>query len=299
MTAFVKTGGSFRIGVINPASGQVDSFTPPQPNTLLLSGVQSLFTGLNEYLPIQIGKSSIGTIQTEHTGVVEPIALEINNIETQSIPRISQMPFDPTRILIVTGKTKFRVEVLEKATLNEVAISNFCRAVVSTPIELEAGNEIEIEYEFSIYLSFNTRDSVGFNGLFKDPVTDEISNFQARTAAVVLDPTEPYPWYELLSSFNQAFTIDTVDNILESESPRIPVDQLDTTLRDISQDTWITINGPSLPTRTIGSLYFGNPHFGMVTTFYQLESASIQPLPIPETHRLSLLFSIDWSNQEL
>lgn len=292
MTTFVKTGGSFRVGVINPDTGFVDSFTEPQLNDILSVGKPAMFTGLPSYLPIQLGSSDAVTDVLTQTGAVSPLLVEINSIETDAIPTTGLMPFDGTSILLIRGKTNFQLEMLEGGELNEVAIENFCRARLSTPILVDIGSTIAIEYNFTLYLQFPTMASPTFNGVFKDPVTDEVQTFEARTRSEILDPTAQYRWYELLSGFNKAFVTPDIASL--SEPIRVLPDALTVTNTADAQDVWVTLAGTSLPDNKIGSVYFGNPHFGLVLNFHHVESDSIQPLPISTTHQLSLLLSIDW-----
>lgn len=295
MTAFVKTGGSFRLGVINPETGYVDSFSDPKENAILSVGGEKLYSGLPSYLPIQLGTSAIPTDQVSHTGVVEPIAIEINSIETSDTPQFAEMPFDPEPIIVFTGKTLFRVELLESADVREIAIENFCRAVWDEPLRFEEGSEVVIEYVFSLYLTYNRVASPVFNGIFLDPETQEPITLRAETEFVLLDPTAPYPWTQLMSGWTKAFTLPNAALAEEADAPRRAPDLFDQQVVNIQQETWLTINGTELPEQQVDYVYLGNDHFGIALRFVDDSNRAYRPLPIPPQKRLSLLLTIDWS----
>lgn len=294
MTTFVKTGGSFRVGVVNPSTGFVDSFTEPQLNDILNVGKASLFTGLPSYLPIQLGSSDVATDKLTHIGVVTPILAEINSMVTETIPTTGEMPFDGTSILWIRGKTTFELEILEVGTLNEIAIENFCRARLTTPIQVDIGSTIKVEYTFTLYLQFPTSAAPPFNGEFKDSITGDIQTFESRTRLEILNPTAEYRWYELLSTFNTVFSTSSVVTLSEPETIRTPADNLEAIPTAGGQDLWVTLHGASLPDNKIGSVYYGNSHFGLVLNFHHIESDSYQPIAVSALQQLSLLLAIDW-----
>lgn len=306
LNSSVKMGGRFSVRVIDPLTEtETAHLVGEGENQILNTANQVLFTGFTGPKPLTIGTSTTPT-DVAQTTVLAPLTA---TVLSESVLPNSTVTFsrnvNNVEEIHATGHSVFRVQVLEDGVVNEIAIDNFCRALITDTesglpgLPASVDSILEITYEFTLIYQVTRNNPLILEGTAN--TTDSIDHFTDNSmlfigVPVILAPEGIYRWDSLLSADN---IFQAAENIYATEGQYDSTVAVaaDSVVQDIVTDTitrTAVFNTPGETLPAIRSFYFGNSSFGV--NYILVESATNNPigLVLDPTDKLSITTTIEW-----
>lgn len=300
----IKMGGRFTLGEVNPLSGERISQTPWLDNQLLNTADTYLYTGFADG-PLGFAVGSDDTpVDPTQTNVIGTLGFTVVSETTTPDCEVTFIrAVDNVEEIHVKGQTVFRVEMTEEGVINEVAIQNFCRALVEDQtsglagLPVTVGMVLDVTYEFTLIYRVTRQNPLLLEGTAT--TTDGVDHFTDSTLAFVGSPVNliqpsSFPWTYLLGG-DTVFMI--AENIHNVENEFDPTNALvaDTTVIGTVERSGTFVD-PAVVLPTIRSFYFGNQAFGISYVLVETTTNNSIGLVLESGDQLAFTTTFQWLN---
>lgn len=290
MSAFVRTGGTFRVGLRDPNDGTIEPIE--FDNTILKSATALMDVGLDSNLPIQIGSSDEPTVSTT-TGVYEPIEMRVTECTHTPAYRSKFEENDERSISQITGSTYFRMEIIGDGIVKEIAIDQFCRAILPIPVYVGEGMILEVWYTFDLYLTIPRIHSPEYSGEFWDVNAEEVAPIQTTATGYLLYTAEEnYQWFHLFAGFEEGKAVFSYEYEVEMEHSPAAIVRKTKAGQRISY--WVVFPHSQMIDTKVGAVLYGNHMFGIQIAFTNTNTMQPARIEIPANKQLRIDFDIVW-----
>lgn len=301
----IKMGGRFTLGEIDPLSGERISQTPWLDNQVLNAAETYLYAGFPDG-PMGFGVGSDDTpVDPTQTNIISG-TIDFNVVSETTAPDCEVTivrAVDNVEEIHVKGQTVFRVEMLSDGIINEVAIQNFCRALVVDQtsglagLPVATGMILDVTYEFTLIYRVTRQNPLILEGTAT--TTDGVDHFVDGTLAFVGSPVKlaqptTYPWTKLLGGdhvFMIAENIHSVENEFDATNALVADEVRNETL--VRTGTFVD---PAVVLPTIRSFYFGNQAFGVNYVLVETTTNNSIGLVLESGDQLAFTTTFQWHN---
>lgn len=301
----IKMGGRFTLGEIDPLSGERISQTPWLDNQVLNAAETYLYAGFPDG-PMGFGVGSDDTpVDPAQTNIISG-TIDFNVVSETTAPDCEVTivrAVDNVEEIHVKGQTVFRVEMLSDGIINEVAIQNFCRALVVDQtsglagLPVTSGMVLDVTYEFTLIYRVTRQNPLLLEGTAV--TTDGVDHFTNSTLAFVGSPVNliqptSFPWTKLLGG-DTVFMI--AENIHNVENEFDPTNALvaDTTVIGTVERSGTFVE-PAVVLPAIRSFYFGNQAFGINYVLVETTTNNSIGLVLESGDQLAFTTTFQWHN---
>lgn len=300
----IKMGGRFSLGEVNPLSGERISQTPWLDNQMVNAAEDYLYTGFPVGGKVFAVGSSTTPVDSTQTNVITPLNMELVSETvapdcTVNIVRAT----DNVEEIHVKGSSVFRIKMLEDGTINELAIENFCRALVIDETSGLSGLPVitnmflDITYEFTMIYRVTRQNPLTLEGTAI--TTDGVDHFTDSTLAFVASPVRmlnptTHQWDKLLSD-DVVFQITEEIHPVENEFDSLNALMADTVSSGTVERTGTFVD-PATLLPTIRSFYFGNQSYGVKYVLVETANNNSIGLVLESGDQLAFTTTFQWLN---
>ena len=298
----IKMGGRFSLGEVNPLSGERISQTPWLDNQMVNAASNYLYTGFPDEGKVFAVGSDSTPVDPEQTSVLDALAMELIS---ETIDPDCTVEFvravDNVEEIHVKGSSIFRIKLLADGVINEVAIENFCRALVIDETSGLPGLPVftnmllDITYEFTLIYRVTRQNTLILEGSAE--TTDGIDHFTDNSIAFIGSPVRPlhpplHQWDKLLSEDTLFQIAHEIHDVPYEFDPRFAITADNTNIGTTSRSG--TFVNPALP--AIRSFYFGNRSYGVNYVMIETVNSNSIGLVLGSGDQLAFTTTLQWLN---
>ncbi len=299
LNSSVKMGGRFSVGVVEPLTDEVTSQTPWVSNLVLDTAETFIYNGFSSDKGFTIG-SSADPLASTQTTTISPLGFEFISESVAPDSTVeSVLATDGVSEIHVKGSSVFRIKTTEAGTINEIALTNFCRALVIDEtsglngLPVDADVTLDITYEFTMIYRVTRRNVLTLEGVAA--TTDGIDHFTDSTLALIATPARlanpiAYRWDSLLSTdlvFKITDTLSVDENVFDDATAV----NADSVVNNVTSRVGTFVDPALSPIR---SFYFGNGSFGVNYVLVETATDNSVGLVLDSGDQLALTTTFNW-----